>query len=82
MWDTWARSLGWEDHLEKGMDTHSVFWPGIHLQIREVWLQVGMRMQSLWKLHLVFIINIFVETYELSQPSYSDLGNFFFLIGG
>ena len=37
-------------------------------------------MQSLWKLHLVFIINIFVETYELSQPSYSDLGNisFFF----
>ena len=41
-----------------------------------------MRMQSLWKLHLVFIINIFVETYELSQPSYSDLGNFFFLIGG
>ena len=23
MWDTWVRSLGWEDPLEKGMATHS-----------------------------------------------------------
>ena len=23
MWETWIRSLGWEDPLEKGMDTHS-----------------------------------------------------------
>ena len=23
MWETWVRSLGWEDALEKGMDTHS-----------------------------------------------------------
>ena len=23
MWETWARSLGWEDPLEKGMATHS-----------------------------------------------------------
>ena len=23
MWETWARSLGWEDHLEKGNTTHS-----------------------------------------------------------
>ena len=23
MWDTWARSLGWEDPLEEGMATHS-----------------------------------------------------------
>ena len=22
MWETWIRSLGWEDPLEKGMDTH------------------------------------------------------------
>ena len=22
MWETWVRSLGWEDHLEKGMATH------------------------------------------------------------
>ena len=23
MWDTWVRSLGWEDPLEKGMASHS-----------------------------------------------------------
>ena len=23
MWETWARSLGWEDPLEKGKATHS-----------------------------------------------------------
>ena len=28
MWDTWVRSLGWEDPLEKGLATTPVFWPG------------------------------------------------------
>ena len=28
MWETWVPSLGWEDPLEKGMATHSVFLPG------------------------------------------------------
>ena len=23
MWETWVRFLGWEDHLEEGMATHS-----------------------------------------------------------
>ena len=23
LWETWIRSLGWEDSLEKGMATHS-----------------------------------------------------------
>jgi len=23
IWDTWVKSLGWEDTLEKGMATHS-----------------------------------------------------------
>ena len=23
MWETWVRSLGWEDHLEEGMATYS-----------------------------------------------------------
>ena len=28
-WETWVRSLGWEDPLEKGKATHTlVFWPG------------------------------------------------------
>ena len=28
MRETWVPSLGWEDPLEKGMATHSVFLPG------------------------------------------------------
>ena len=28
MQETWIQSLGWEDLLEKGKATHSVFWPG------------------------------------------------------
>ena len=28
MWETWVRSLGWEDLLEKGKAATSVFWPG------------------------------------------------------
>ena len=27
VWETWVRSLGWEDPLVKGKATHS-FWPG------------------------------------------------------
>ena len=26
MWETWIRSLGWEDPLEKGKATHSSPW--------------------------------------------------------
>ena len=26
--ETWVQSLGWEDPLEKGKATQSVFWPG------------------------------------------------------
>ena len=28
MWDTWVQSLGWEDPLEKGKATHSLY-PGL-----------------------------------------------------
>ena len=28
MWETWVRSLGWEDPLEKGKLPTPVFWPG------------------------------------------------------
>ena len=28
VWETWVRSLDWEDPLEKGTVTTSVFWPG------------------------------------------------------
>ena len=28
MWETWVRSLGWEDPLEKATHT-PVYWPGV-----------------------------------------------------
>ena len=28
MWKTWVQSLGWEDPVEEGIVTHSVFLPG------------------------------------------------------
>ena len=28
IWETWVQSLGWENSLEKGTVTHSIFWPG------------------------------------------------------
>ena len=28
VWETWVRSLGWEDPLEKGMATHSSILSG------------------------------------------------------
>ena len=28
MWETWVRSLGWEDPPEEGVATHSSFLPG------------------------------------------------------
>ena len=37
MQETWVHSLGWEDPLEKGMETHSIFLPGeFHRQRGEV----------------------------------------------
>ena len=43
MWETWVRSLGWEDTLEKGMATHcSIFaW-------RIPWAEEPGRLQSMW----------------------------------
>ena len=31
---TWVQSLGWEDPLEKGLATHSVFLPGEFLALQ------------------------------------------------
>ena len=28
MWETWVQSLDWEDPLEEGMATHSLYLPG------------------------------------------------------
>ena len=41
MWETWVRSLGWEDPLEEGMATHSsiVAW-------RIPWMEEPVGLQS------------------------------------
>ena len=37
IWETWAQSLGWEDPLEKGKATHSIFWPGEFHELYGPW---------------------------------------------
>ena len=37
MWDTWVRSLGWEDPLEKGKATTPVCWPGEFHELYSPW---------------------------------------------
>ena len=35
--ETWVRSLGWEDPLEKGKATQSIFWPGEFHELYSPW---------------------------------------------
>ena len=42
IWETWFRSLGWEDTLEKGMATHSSI-----LAWRIPWTEEPGRLQSM-----------------------------------
>ena len=37
MWETWVRSLGWEDALEKEWLPTPVFWPGDFLGLYSPW---------------------------------------------
>ena len=37
MWETWVRSLGWEDPLEKGMTIHSSILAWRILKDRGAW---------------------------------------------
>ena len=37
MWETWVRSLGWEDPLEEGMTTHSSILAWRILMDRRAW---------------------------------------------
>ena len=42
MWETWVQSLGWKDHLEKGMATHSSI-----LAWRIPWMEEPGELQSM-----------------------------------
>ena len=37
MWETWLRSLGWEDPLEKGKAATPGFWPGASHGLYGLW---------------------------------------------
>ena len=37
MWETLVQFLGWEDPLERGKATHSIFWPGEFHGLYSLW---------------------------------------------
>ena len=39
IWETWVRSLGWEDPLEKGKATTPVFWLGKFHGLYSPWVR-------------------------------------------
>ena len=59
MWETWVRSLGWEDPLGKGKATHSIFWPGEFHGLYDPWdRKESDRTEWLTLLHIKFAILI------------------------
>ena len=41
MWETWVQSLGWEDPLEEGLETHSSILAWRILMDRGAWRGAG-----------------------------------------
>ena len=54
MWETWVRSLGWEDALEKGKATHSSILPGEFHGLYILWGLKEMDMTERFLLSLTF----------------------------
>ena len=70
VWETWVRSLGWEDPLEKGTTTHGlqnspVFWPGEFHGLYSPWSRT-------W-LSDFYFISFQPSFASLSQPSGGNL---------
>ena len=83
MWETWVQSLGWEDPLEKGKATHSIFWPGESHGLYSPWgrkeldTTEGLSLHSLGEFHeaLVFVFyrrKLNVITYLLGIRHVTD----------
>ena len=69
MWETWVRSLGWEDPLEKGKATHSsilawrIPWTTVHGVAKSLTLLRDFHFQFLpavlsLKMKIVFLIQM------------------------
>ena len=65
MWETWVRSLGWEDPLEKEMATHSS-----PLAWKIPWMQEPGRLQFMWSQR---VGHNWVTSLSLSLPLWSGL---------
>ena len=48
MWETWVRSLGWEDPLEEGMETHSSILAWRIPMDREAWQDTVLEVTKSW----------------------------------
>ena len=48
MWETWVRSLGWEDPLEEGMETHSSILAWRIPMDREAWQDTVLGVTKSW----------------------------------
>ena len=60
MQETWVRSLGWEDSLEKGMAVHSSI-----LAWRIPWIEDPGRLQSLWSQSQTQLSNFHSLTFSI-----------------
>ena len=71
MWETWVRSLGWEDPLEKGKATHSsilawrIPWPIQSMGSQRVWHDWGISLS----LYLSQQNGSFFRMRTISQPT-------------
>ena len=80
MWESWVRSLGWEDPLEEGMTTHRLQYPSLENPHRQVslviyssWAQKGSdKTERLSTAHSPLDCNVALEGFRL-WPSPSVL---------
>ena len=70
MWETWVWSLGWEEPLEKGKDTHSSI-----LAWRISWTVLSMKSQRVGHDSATFSFTCTMREYTYAVSSYSVYDN-------
>ena len=69
MQETWVRSLGWEDPLEKGKATHSSI-----LAWRILWTVYSMGSQESDTTEQLSLTLVAAKKWQIAQPSFQTLG--------